>query len=160
MDWIVLMATGLGATAFMDVVAWGKARLTGIFGLDYALVGRWIGHWGHGKFAHASIMTSARIQGEKPLGWGAHYLIGAGFALCLGLIVGIEVALVPSVWLHVGFGIATVAMPFLIMMPCFGFGFFASRTPTPPLARVRSLFAHFSYGIGHYVAVALAAYIL
>lgn len=35
---------GAGATAFMDIVALVQNRLFGIPSLNYAMVGRWLGH--------------------------------------------------------------------------------------------------------------------
>jgi hypothetical protein len=36
------------------------------------------------------------------------------------------------------------------MQPCLGFGIAASKTPKPNIARLRSLIAHFVFGLGLY----------
>ena len=54
-------------------------------------------------------------------------------------------------------GIATVAAPFLILQPGMGAGIAASRTPKPGVARLRSLMAHASFGVGLYLAGWVAA---
>ena len=46
---------GVGATLLMDAWALARRRLFGIASLDYALVGRWLGHMRHGRFRHAAI---------------------------------------------------------------------------------------------------------
>ncbi len=153
MDWIMLAGAGVLATLVMDVIAWVRFRIWGITALDYALVGRWIGHLFYGRLRHKTILTSPAIKGERGLGWLAHYAIGAGLAVGLGWFVEPKAALVPSVTLHIGYGIASVFIPFLVMMPSFGFGYFARNTPNPVLACWRSLIAHGSFGFGLYVSV-------
>lgn len=62
------MLIGIGGAAAMDV--WGLAarRAFGIQGLDYALLGRWIGHFFRGRFVHVRIAVADPIPGERPLG--------------------------------------------------------------------------------------------
>ncbi|WP_299930189.1 DUF2938 family protein [uncultured Pelagimonas sp.] len=153
MDWIVLAGVGVMATMFMDVVAWMRMRIWGIAGLDYALVGRWLGHLMVGRICHRTIITSPTVVGERVLGWFAHYAIGGGLAVGLGLLVGPKVALYPSAPIQIGYGATTVLVPFLLMLPCFGFGFFARKTPNPALARWRSVIAHGSFGTGLFLSV-------
>lgn len=72
---------GVGATIFMDLYALFIKTAFKIPSLDYALVGRWIGHFKQGVFAHKNILHAGKITGERALGWMAHYLIGISFAL-------------------------------------------------------------------------------
>ena len=80
---------GLGGAALMDV--WGLAarRALGVQGLDYALLGRWIGHLGRGRVLHESIASAEPISGEGGLGWVAHYSIGIAFELPLLAVRGL-----------------------------------------------------------------------
>lgn len=55
--------------------------------LDYALLGRWIGHMRKGKFCHDSMAAAAPVPGEKTTGLLAHYGIGIGFA---GLLLAVR----------------------------------------------------------------------
>ncbi|MGY4317806.1 DUF2938 family protein [Bradyrhizobium sp. JR3.5] len=73
------MLIGTGATGVMDI--WGLVRklLLGIPPLDYALVGRWLGHLASGRLRHDRIAASPQVAGERAIGWAAHYLIGIGF---------------------------------------------------------------------------------
>lgn len=142
---------GCGATAMMDIGGEVVRRATGVEPLDYRLVGRWIGHMTQGTFRHTSIGAADPVPGEKPLGWLAHYSIGAGCA------VGLELA--SPGWVHrprlasaLITGVATTAAPWLIMQPAFGMGVAASRMPQPALLRWRSLRTHAIYGAGLYVA--------
>ena len=125
------VVVGVGATAVMDLTAEVLRRTRGTGSLDYALVGRWLGHMPAGRFRHESIMTAEPVPSERALGWGAHYTIGSGFAVAL--------AFADSKWLD---------DPRFVMQPAFGFGVAASKTPSPSQARLGSLRAHSAYGIG------------
>ena len=142
---------GVGATIVMDLYAIFIKKVWHIPSLDYALVGRWFLYLKTGKIIHTPIMNSQSIKAEKFIGWLLHYLIGVIFAFSFILIVGNQ-------WLNnvtfiapVIFGLMTVIFPFFILQPCFGFGIAASKTPKPNTARIRSILAHFSFGVGLYV---------
>ena len=62
------------------------------------------------------------------LGWFAHYAIGIALAALLLAIGGLEWARHPSLALALGFGLVSVALPFLILQPALGAGIAASRT--------------------------------
>ena len=145
-------AIGIGATIFMDLWAAFQRKAFGVPPLDYRLVGRWVGHMRQGRFAHAPIVKAAPITGEAVLGWGLHYLIGIAFALTFGWLVGPSWLAAPELIPALIFGLATVLFPFLIMQPAFGAGIAASRMPAPATARIRSLVAHASFGVGLYLA--------
>jgi hypothetical protein len=48
----------------MDVWALVSRHVFKIQGLDYALLGRWIGHFPQGRFFHERIAAAAPIRGE------------------------------------------------------------------------------------------------
>lgn len=148
---------GVGATLVMDLWALLLKRLFGAPSLDYAMVGRWIGHLPRGRLTHPGIAHSAPVAGERAIGWIAHYAIGIGFALLLLAIWGPAWAARPTLPPALIVGIATVAAPFLILQPGMGAGIAASRTPKPGVARLRSLMAHASFGVGLYLAGWVAA---
>lgn len=121
---------GAGATAVMDAGAEVLRRTCGTTSLDYALVGRWIGHMPRGVVAHRSIKEADPIVHERRIGWAAHYAIGAGIA--------IGMAAVRPTWLErptlipaVVTGLATTAAPWLCMQPAFGMGW-RHRGPRTP----------------------------
>lgn len=148
---------GVGATAVMDLWALLQRRLLGIPSLDFAMVGRWLGHLPRGRFRHDGIGRSAVVDGERALGWTAHYLIGVIFAGLLLAVVGTDWLRAPTVLPALLFGILSVAAPFFILQPCMGAGIAASKTPAPGKARLRSLIAHSVFGLGLYLAAALLA---
>ncbi len=148
---------GVGATLVMDLWALLLKRLFNAPSLDYAMVGRWIGHLPRGRLTHPGIARSAPIAGERAIGWIAHYAIGVLFALLLLALWGPAWAARPTLLPALIVGIATVAAPFLILQPGMGAGIAASRMPKPGVARLRSLMAHASFGIGLYLAGWLVA---
>jgi hypothetical protein len=146
------MLIGTGATVVMDIWGLVRKRLLGIPPLDYALVGRWLGHLASGRLRHDRIAASPPVAGERAIGWTAHYLIGIGFAGVLLAIFGLEWARQPSIAPALIVGIGSVAAPFLVMQPAMGAGFAASRTPHPWAARLQSLLTHAVFGVGLYAA--------
>ncbi|MGO2392136.1 MAG: DUF2938 domain-containing protein [Halomonas sp.] len=143
---------GVGATAFMDILALLQKHLLGIPSLNYAMVGRWLGHLPSGRFIHRPIGKSTQIQAESALGWVAHYLIGIAFAITFLVLVGSDWLARPTLMPALGFGVMTVLTPFLVLQPCLGAGVAASKTPQPNVARLRSLLAHSSFGLGLWIA--------
>lgn len=155
LEWIILV--GVGATLAMDAWALLLRTVFGIASLDYAWVGRWIGHLAQGRVAHLHIAAAAPVAGERILGWIAHYAIGIAFAGLLWLLGGDEWARRPTPWLAIATGVGSIAAPFFIMQPAFGFGVAAAKTPNPAIARFRSLLTHLVFGLGLYGSALLLA---
>ncbi len=143
---------GVIAILIMDLTAWARQRFWGVAGLDYAFVGRWIGHMRHGRFTHPSIVKADPIHRERALGWAVHYLSGIGLALGLLALSGPHWLSQSAPWLCLSYGVGTVLLPFLLMQPAFGLGVAASKTRQPSVARGRSLISHLSFGVGLWLA--------
>ena len=153
MDYLAsTLVIGTGATLVMD--GWGLARkrLLGMPAMDYGLVGRWLAYLPRGRFRHDPIAASPPVQGERLIGWTAHYLIGIAFAAVLLAVWGLDWARRPTLGPALIVGIASVAAPFLLMQPGMGAGLAASRTPRPAAARLQSLVTHAIFGLGLYAA--------
>jgi hypothetical protein len=151
---------GIGATLILDL--WSLFLQT-VFGApfpDYIMVGRWIGHFPHGRFVHESVAKAPAVAGERLIGWTAHYGIGILYAALLVAFAGINWVSAPTVLPALIVGIVTVAAPFLIMQPAMGFGVASSRAPKPNVARFRSLAAHVVFGFGLYLSAVGAAFLL
>ena len=147
---------GIGATAVMDAWLLLLKRL-GVPTLNFAFIGRWVGHQLRGQVAHAAIAKAAPIQGEKAWGWLTHYAVGVGFATVLLGIQGADWVRSPTLLPALAVGVCTVAAPLLVMQPAMGSGFAASRTPTPLKNCLRSLANHTVFGFGLYLsALAIA----
>jgi hypothetical protein len=141
---------GIGASLLMDVWNLLLKRTLGIPSLDYCLLGRWLLHMPGGTFRHASIGRAPERTLECPVGWMAHYGIGA--VLALGFV-----AVAPSDWLDrptllpaVLYGVGTVVLPFCVLQPAIGLGVASSRAAKPVQARLKSLVTHTVFGAGLY----------
>jgi hypothetical protein len=141
---------GIGATLVMDLWTLLLKQVYGVPSLDYALVGRWLGHMPAGRFRHASILAAPVVRGERVIGWSAHYAIGVIFAGLLLAAFGQGWARQPYPGPAILVGLLTVVAPFFIMQPCMGFGIAASKAPSPNIARLRSLITHLIFGVGLY----------
>lgn len=149
-----ILFIGIGATATMDIYSF-ILRQFGIHGLDYKFLGRWIGHMLNGKFVHNKIFNSLAIKNEHIIGQFAHYFIGIVFAFLLVIIFGKKWLESPSLFPALAIGLLTMAAPFFLMQPAFGFGIAGSNLPNPNKARLMSLIIHCVYGIGLYLSAIL-----
>lgn len=146
-----IAAIGIGATLLMDGWAILRKHLLGVPSLDYALLGRWIGHMPRGQFLHAPIGKTNPFAGERALGWLVHYLTGALFALAL-VALDCQWLCHPTLAPALLFGLATVVFPFFIMQPAFGLGIAAANSVNPAKARLHSVVTHLVFGLGLYLA--------
>ena len=144
---------GIGATALMDLWLWLLSRV-GVPITGFAMVGRWIGHFAHGEFAHAAIAKAAPIRFEAGLGWLTHYLIGIAYAVLLVALQGPAWLEEPTLPPALVFGVLTVAAPWFVMQPAMGAGVLALKTPTPLKNGLRNLANHAVFGLGLYVVAA------
>ncbi|OLP58905.1 hypothetical protein BJF93_23035 [Xaviernesmea oryzae] len=149
---IAAVVVGAGATVVMDLWAAFQRHVFSIPSLNYAMVGRWLGHLPRGHFVHDSIGKAEPIKYEAAIGWIFHYIVGIAFALLLVFVWGEEWLTQPSFLPAAIIGIGSVVAPFFIMQPGLGAGILASRTPNPWLSRFRSIVAHTSFAIGLYLA--------
>jgi hypothetical protein len=147
---------GVGATAVLD--AWlALIRRLGVPTLDFALVGRWVGHLARGRVAHAAIGRAQPIAGERALGWLSHYAIGVAFAAGLVAWQGAAWLRQPALAPALLVGVGTVLAPLCVLQPAMGAGFAAAKTATPARNVARSVANHAVFGFGLYLAARLAA---
>jgi len=151
-----IVLIGLGATALMDAWLWLLSRL-GVPTSSFATVGRWVGHFARGRFAHAAISKAAPIPFERGLGWFVHYLIGIAYAVLLVGFQGTAWLDHPTALPALVFGALTVAAPWFVMQPAMGAGVLSVKTPTPLKNCLRSLANHSVFGVGLYLAAAALA---
>lgn len=147
---------GAGATAFLDLWLLLLQRM-GVPTLNFAFIGRWVGHLLRGRFAHRPIARAEPVAGERAWGWLTHYAVGVAFAGLLVGVQGLAWTLQPTLAPALGVGMATVLVPLLVMQPAMGAGFASSRTPTPLKNCLRSLANHTVFGLGLYLCAAALA---
>ena len=147
------VAVGVGATALMDLWLLSLKR-AGVPTMDFALLGRWVGHLFHGRLAHDAIRRAPPIAAELGLGWLTHYVVGIAFAAMLVALQGSSWLDNPSLLPALAWGLATAAAPLFVMQPAMGAGIASSRTPTPLKNCLRSLANHAVFGLGLYLSAA------
>lgn len=146
-----IVVIGCGATLLLDLWLALLQRL-GLPALNFALIGRWVGHGLRGRFVHTAINRAEAIDGERALGWLTHYGTGIAFAALLIAVQGPSWLQHPSLLPALLFGLATVVFPFFIMQPAMGMGVAAAKTPSPWKNRCKSLLNHLVFGLGLYLA--------
>lgn len=155
-DLLQAAAIGIGATAVMDLWLLLLQSLK-IATLNFALLGRWVGHMPRGIWAHNSIARATPVWREQALGWAVHYATGIGFASLLVALAGPQWLQTPTVLPALAVGVGTVTIPLLLMQPAMGAGIASSRTKTPFLNCVKSLSNHTIFGLGLYVSAQASA---
>jgi hypothetical protein len=153
-----VVLVGIGATAAMDLWILLLKKM-GVPTLNFALLGRWVGHLARGTWRHDAIAKAAPLKGELALGWSAHYGVGVAFAGVLVAINGMAWMREPSLLPALFVGMGTVLAPLLVMQPAMGAGIASSRTPTPARNCLRSLATHTVFGAGLYLAATAVEWI-
>lgn len=154
-----VLLIGIGATAVLDTWLFLLGRL-GVPTLNFAFLGRWVGHLARGRSAHVAIGRAQPIPGELLLGWITHYAIGIGFAAVLLVWQGVAWARQPTLAPALVVGVCTVLAPLFVMQPAMGAGFASSKTATPARNVLRSVANHAVFGLGLYLSSLLAAQFL
>lgn len=150
---------GVGATLAMD--GWALLlRQFGIPSLDFALLGRWIGHLPRGRWMHERIAQSSPVPGERLIGWLAHYGIGIGFAALLVSTYGLTWARSPKLAPALIVGLATVIAPLFVLQPAMGAGIASTRTATPLFNSLKSIVTHTVFGLGMFLSASVVAALL
>lgn len=147
---------GVGATLLIDVWA-ALLRRFGVPSLNFALLGRWIGHLPEGRFIHASIASASPVRRESLLGWLAHYAIGVSFAGLLLPVFGLDWARSPTFGPALLVGIGTLPAPLFVLQPALGAGIASSKTPRPVFNTFKSLTTHAVFGVGLFLAATIGA---
>ena len=150
---------GAGATMVMDVWA-ALLRRFGVPSLNFAFLGRWLGHLPEGRWFHTRIAEAEPIRGELVIGWCAHYSIGITFAALLLAVFGLQWARSPTLLPALFIGIATVVAPLFILQPALGAGVASLKTPTPLFNTFKSLITHTVFGVGLFLAARATALLI
>ena len=151
-----VISIGVGATIVMDLWAL-LLKQFGIPSLNFAYLGRWIGHLPNGEWIQKPIANVAPVRGELLIGWGAHYSIGMSFAALLVSTYGMSWARAPALLPALFIGIASVLAPLFILQPALGAGVASSKTPKPVFNCIKSFVTHTVYGFGLYLAALATA---
>ena len=151
---------GIVGAVLMDITETLAARAGLTSGVNVALVGRWALGLLRGQWAHADIARSPARPREVPMGWAFHLLIGGGgVALVYAALLQATGWSLPAhrLWGGVAFGAATSLLPWLLLLPAFGWGWFGRRGPRGTNALLASTVSHLPYGLGVGAVMALGS---
>ncbi|HXU61185.1 MAG TPA: DUF2938 domain-containing protein [Polyangia bacterium] len=157
----VVRSVLIGAGATMVIDAWALLlRRFGVPSLNFAFLGRWIGHLPRGRWLHDSIAKADPIPGERLIGWSAHYSIGICFAMLLLAVFGLQWGRSPTLLPALLVGIVTVGAPLFILQPALGAGVASSKTAAPLFNTFKSLVTHTVFGFGLFFAARITALLI
>jgi hypothetical protein len=153
---------GIVGAVLMDVTENYAAKVGITSGVNIALVGRWFLSLLYGQFVHTNILNSKPFTREVKAGWVFHLLVGGGgVALIYPLFFQTFGLPFPGNHLLGGllFGLATSLLPWLILLPSFGWGFFGRHGPKDSNALLASTLSHIPYGLGVGAVIAAGLYV-
>jgi hypothetical protein len=151
---------GIVGAVLMDFTETAAARVGITSGVNIALVGRWFLCLMRGRLAHADIQASPSLPGEARLGWAFHILIGGGGVALIYPAGLMALGIAPITHPILGgllFGLATSLLPWFVLLPSFGWGWFGRRGPRGTDALLASPLSHIPYGLGVGAVIALAS---
>nr|WP_276509992.1 DUF2938 family protein [Niveibacterium umoris] len=151
---------GIVGAALMDITETLAARAGLTSGVSVALVGRWALGLLRGQWTHADISRAPAASGEVPAGWAFHFLVGGGGVALLYAAIVRTMGLNGPIHHLLGgvcFGVATSLLPWLLLLPAFGWGWFGRRGPQGTNALLASTVSHLPYGLGVGVVMALGS---
>jgi hypothetical protein len=152
---------GIVGAVLIDITETYAAKFGITSGVNIALVGRWFLSLLHGQFAHANIVDSNSFTHEVKAGWAFHFFVGGGgVALIYPLFFQVTGLPFTSNHLLGGliFGLATSLLPWFVLLPSFGWGFFGRHGPQGTNALLASTLSHIPYGLGVGAVIAVGLY--
>ena len=123
--------------------------------LDVNLIGRWVAGLGRRPRQGEDITGAPAIPGEVALGLATHY--ATGIALTQVYLTSLErLGVQSSLVKATAFGLATAALPLLVMFPSMGYGLGARQSEDARRMRSVMLLGHAAFGAG--IGLCTAAY--
>ena len=140
--------TGIVATITMDILSITASKLGLIAPLSPRLIGRWFASVARGQFMHSDIGQIPPIDHEMAIAVPMHYAIGITLALVY-LLASSALGLNPRRLVTTfGFALCTNLLPWLLMFPAMGYGWFGANGPTGTRLFLNSLVTLAFMGFG------------
>jgi len=141
----------------MDVMSVSAIKLRLIAPLPPHLIGRWFASVARGQAFHSDIGRVSPINHEVAVAVPVHYVIGITLAL-IYLVLCSALGLSPrSPVMAIGFALCTNALPWLLMFPAMGYGWFGAHGPTGTRLFASSFLTHCLYGLGLWLGASFLA---
>jgi hypothetical protein len=142
---------GVLATFTMDLAMLAAARYRAdAFASDRLgpdVIGRWAAGLLRGRWHRRDIMTEPGLRGENALGILTHYATGIALTQAF-LQIPRRRGARPGFVAGTGYGIATAALPLLVLFPSLGYGWFGLRSGEAARLNRTMLLGHTAFGIG------------
>jgi len=150
------LAIGVFSTLLMDLLTGVAIRLRLLAPLSPNLVGRWFASVARAQPFHVDIARSAPVNHELLVAFPVHYAIGIVLATLYVWGTG-AIGWPRNLGMALAFGLCTNALPWLVMFPAMGYGFFGTYGPDGTRLFVSSLMSHAFFGLGLWVTVRIAS---
>jgi hypothetical protein len=146
---------GILATFTMDVLSAGAYKLHLIAPLPPRVIGRWFASVVQGHPLHSDISQAPAVDLEVAIAAPVHYAIGLTLGL-IYLLASLVLGLTPrNPFLALGFALGTNLLPWLLMFPAMGYGWFGAHGPPETRLFTSSLISHGFYGIGLWLSTSI-----
>ena len=155
MLWRSLVA-GVIATLSMDVLSVVASRLQLTAPLPPYLIGRWFAGVARGTVVHADIARTPPVSNEMSIAFPVHYAIGIVLTVVCIWTVSYAGRSPRNLTVAVAFALSTSVLPWLLMFPAMGYGFFGWNGPPGTRLFLSSLVNHALFGIGIWLGVMAA----
>lgn len=153
LKWGHVLLAGVIATMSMDVLSAIAIRLRLIAPLSPNVVGRWFSSVARAHPFHEDIARAAPAGHEFAIALPVHYAIGM-FLTALFVVmahrIGWHARGLPTA---LAFGVCTSVLPWLLMFPAMGYGFFGAHGPAGTRLFASSMVTHVFFGLGLWIAV-------
>jgi hypothetical protein len=146
---------GILATVTMDLLSVTASKLGLIAFLPPRLMGRWFAYLVRGEFLHSDIAQMPPIHYEMAMAVPGHYAVGITLAfvyLSLNSTHGVDIHNLAAA---LGFALCTSLLPWLLMFPAMGYGWFGTHGPPGTRLFPSSLVTHGFYGVGLWLGALL-----
>ncbi len=145
------VAGGVVATVTMDAAmvlgAWLAPEAFASDKISPEMIGRWAAGLARGRWRHEDVSAEAPVRGELWIGLAAHYLTGITLTQVYLAAAG-RGGRRPDTLAAVAYGVATGALPLLLMYPSMGYGCCGRRSGDARRI-VRAMFlGHVAFGAG------------
>jgi hypothetical protein len=143
---------GVFSTLSMDLLTGVATRWKLIAPLPPNLIGRWFASVARAHPFHADIARSAPVNHELIVALPVHYAIGIVLATLYVWGTG-EIGWPRNFGIALAFGLCTNVLPWLLMFPAMGYGFFGTHGPDGTRLFFSSLMSHAFFGLGLWLTV-------
>jgi hypothetical protein len=147
------ITAGLLATLTMDVLSVAATRLRISAPLQPNLIGRWFASVARAQPFHTDIALTAPVTHELAIALPVHYAIGIALTLFYLFVTGRAGWPTDSLRLALAFAMCTNVLPWFVMFPSMGYGFFGANGPQGTHLFVSSVINHLSFGVGIWIAL-------